>query len=367
MAYLEIRNVRKRFKDVLAIDGISLAVERGEFFTLLGPSGCGKTTLLRIVAGFEDPDEGDVWLEGQDVTQTPPHRRNMGMVFQSYSLFPNMTVEENIEFGLRVRGWSRGERMGRVDELLELIGLVQARKRYPYQLSGGEQQRVALARALAVQPRVLLLDEPLSALDAKIRVQLREEIRSIQRRLSITTVYVTHDQEEALAISDRVAVLSRGRVEQVGTPSEIYERPASFFVADFVGTMNRLEAVVRDADGLVDYRGLALHAHRARGLRPGTTVLLLLRPEVIQIQPASDPRGLKGRVMSGSFAGPSTRFRVQLDVGGEVAVDVPSKRARALTPGQEVAVVFEPEDVGVLMLQAAPPEPQTDALRPTLR
>ncbi|MFN3286739.1 MAG: ABC transporter ATP-binding protein, partial [bacterium] len=331
MGYLEIVAVRKVFGDVVALHGITLSVQRGEFFTLLGPSGCGKTTLLRIVAGFETPDEGAVWLDGEDITELPPNRRNMGMVFQSYSLFPNMTAEENVEFGLRVRGVPPAERARRVGELFELIGLAAARKRYPHQLSGGEQQRVALARALAIEPRVLLLDEPLSALDAQIRVQLREEIRAIQSRLGITTLYVTHDQEEAMAISDRVAVLSRGRVEQVGTPSEIYERPATPFVAGFVGTMNRLEAVVRDGErGYLEYRGLPLRVDAARGLAPGTRVLVLVRPEVIQLHPPGSAEGFKGRVLSRAFGGATTRIRVQLEVGGELVVDVPSVRARPL-------------------------------------
>ena len=352
MAYLEVRNVRKRFGDVVALNGVTVSVEQGEFFTLLGPSGCGKTTLLRIIAGFEEPDEGEVSLEGQDITGLPPHRRDMGMVFQSYSLFPNMTAEENVEFGLRIRRRPPQERARRVAELFELIGLAHARKRYPYQLSGGEQQRVALARALAVEPRVLLLDEPLSALDAKIRVQLREEIRAIQTRLRITTVYVTHDQEEALAISDRVAVFSRGRVEQVGTPSEIYQRPANAFVAEFVGTMNRLEAVVRDDSGGVDYRGLRLKVYEARGFRPGTRVLLLIRPEAIQLQPGGT--GLTGRVVSRVFTGATTRVRVQLDLGGQLVVDVPSAPAKGLVPGLEVAATFGPDDVAVLALPEEP-------------
>ncbi len=355
MAYLQVVGIRKRFGDVVALDGVTLAVERGEFFTLLGPSGCGKTTLLRIVAGFETPDEGQVWLEGQDITDLPPNRRSMGMVFQAYSLFPNMTAEENVEFGLRVRGVAPEVRSRRVAELFDLIGLSHARRRYPYQLSGGEQQRVALARALAVEPRVLLLDEPLSALDAKIRVQLREEIRLIQGRLGITTLYVTHDQEEAMAISDRVAVLSRGRVEQVGTPPEIYDRPATPFVAGFVGTMNRLEVVVQDGEGAwVDYRGLRLQVDAARGFAPGTRVLVLVRPEVVQLHETPDREpGLKGTVISRAFAGATTRLRVQLEVGGDMVVDVPSVRGKGLLPGTVVALSFAPGEAAVLPLQGA--------------
>ena len=247
MAYLELQKLHKEFGDFTAIEEIDIALEPGEFLSLLGPSGCGKTTALRIVAGFETPTSGRVVVEGNDVTNIPANKRDMGMVFQAYSLFPNMTAESNVEFGLRIRGESGAVRRTRVEELLELVGLTAAAKRYPHQLSGGMQQRVALARALAIEPRVLLLDEPLSALDAKVRVQLREEIRRLQTQLGITTLYVTHDQEEALSISDRVAVLSHGRIEQIGSPADIYHAPGTPFVAEFIGTMNRLEATVADS------------------------------------------------------------------------------------------------------------------------
>ncbi|HEY4620992.1 MAG TPA: ABC transporter ATP-binding protein, partial [Gaiellaceae bacterium] len=241
MASVELQRLRRVFGDVVALDGIDISVASGEFLSLLGPSGCGKTTALRLVAGFDRPTAGRVLVDGSDVTSVRPNRRGMGMVFQAYSLFPNMTAERNVEFGLRIRKERRSERRRRVVELLDLVGLSDAAKRYPHQLSGGMQQRVALARALAIEPTVLLLDEPLSALDAKVRLQLREEIRRIQTRLGITTIYVTHDQEEALSISDRVAVLSHGRIEQIAPPAQIYGAPATPFVAEFVGTMNRLE------------------------------------------------------------------------------------------------------------------------------
>jgi putative spermidine/putrescine transport system ATP-binding protein len=247
MAFLELQNLHRDFGTTKALDGIEISLGEGEFLSLLGPSGCGKTTALRLVAGFDRPDEGRIVVDGRDVTRVSPNKRDMGMVFQAYSLFPNMTARQNVAFGLRIRGQKRDERDKRVLELLDLVGLSHAADRYPHQLSGGMQQRVALARALAIQPRVLLLDEPLSALDAKVRVQLREEIRRIQLELGITTLYVTHDQEEALSVSDHVAVMYRGRIEQMGSPAEMYSSPATPFVAEFIGTMNRLEGTVVDA------------------------------------------------------------------------------------------------------------------------
>src|SRR5215207_2361875 len=312
MPYAELQDLRREFGEVVALDGIDLALEQGEFLSLLGPSGCGKTTALRIVAGFDRPDGGRVLVDGRDMTRIPPNKRDMGMVFQAYSLFPNMTAERNIEFGLKIRGATATTRREKVSELLELVGLGHAGKRYPHQLSGGMQQRIALARALAIEPRMLLLDEPLSALDAKVRVQLREEIRRIQSRLGITTIYVTHDQEEALAISDRVAVLSQGRIEQIGPPAEIYGTPTTPFVAEFVGTMNRLESTVADPDrGEVDYGGLRLAVDAVRGHSAGERVLVLVRPETVELAQASNG-GLTGEVISHTFLGPVTRLKVAL-------------------------------------------------------
>ena len=247
MSYLTLTDVQKRFGDFSAVQDFNLSAEKGEFVSFLGPSGCGKTTTLRMIAGFEQPTSGTITIDGRDVTRVPPNRRNVGMVFQSYALFPNMTVAENVGFGLKVRKRPADQIRKRVAELLEIVNLPDRGGRYPYQLSGGQQQRVALARALAFEPQVLLLDEPLSALDAKIRVALRVEIRQIQRQLGITTVYVTHDQEEALSLSDRVVVMSEGRMEQVGTPFEIYNFPTTAFVASFVGTLNVLSATVVDS------------------------------------------------------------------------------------------------------------------------
>ena len=246
MAFLELNNVRKSFGAVNAVESFNLKVERGELVSFLGPSGCGKTTTLRMIAGFEMPTVGTITISGADVTYIQPNKRNVGMVFQSYALFPNMNVTDNIGFGLKIAGKASSDIKKRAEEMLTLIHMPGLGDRYPYQLSGGQQQRVALARALAFQPQVLLLDEPLSALDAKIRVSLRQEIRSIQRKLGITTVYVTHDQEEALSMSDRVVVMNNGRTEQIGTPFEIYNFPTTEFVAQFVGTLNTLTAEMRD-------------------------------------------------------------------------------------------------------------------------
>jgi putative spermidine/putrescine transport system ATP-binding protein len=264
MTYLQLENLHRDFGTVKALNGIDISLGEGEFLSLLGPSGCGKTTALRLVAGFDRPNQGRILVEGKDLTAVPPNKRDMGMVFQAYSLFPNMSARQNVEFGLKIRGRDKTDRSKKVDDLLELVGLGHAGDRYPHQLSGGMQQRVALARALAIEPRVLLLDEPLSALDAKVRVQLREEIRRIQLELGITTLYVTHDQEEALAISDHVAVMYGGVIEQMGTPSEMYTAPKTPFVAEFIGTMNRLEAKITDgAAGEVDHAGTRLRISAA--------------------------------------------------------------------------------------------------------
>ena len=247
MTALVYAGIRKTFGPTVALEGLDLTVNKGELISLLGPSGCGKTTALRIAAGFEKADSGRVTVAGNDITNMPAHKRNMGMVFQSYSLFPNLTVEGNVEYGLRTRSVDKPTRQKRVAEMLELVQLTSMAKRYAHQLSGGQQQRVALARALAIHPEVLLLDEPLSALDAKVRASLRDEIRRIQTEVGITTLFVTHDQEEALGISDRIGVMSNGRLEQLAPPVEVYRHPASAFVARFVGTMNEFPATISGA------------------------------------------------------------------------------------------------------------------------
>ncbi|MEV7804525.1 ABC transporter ATP-binding protein [Microbispora sp. NPDC088329] len=328
-ARVEFRGLRRRFGSTVALDGLDLTVEPGELIALLGPSGCGKTTALRCLAGFEQPDEGEVLVDGADITRVPANRRDAGMVFQSYSLFPNLDARDNVGFGMRVRKVPAAKRHARAQELLELVGLPSVGDRYPHQLSGGQQQRVALARALALEPRVLLLDEPLSALDAKVRVTLREEIRRLQLSLGITTIFVTHDQEEALSMADRVAVLRDGRLEQVADPATLYDRPATPFVAEFVGAMNHLPGLV--SGERVTVLGQTLPVD---GPVPGTAqVDVLVRPEAVLVTPEGD-----GIVMVSSFRGSTARLRVRLGDGTEVLADVPGHESARFAPGTAVRV-----------------------------
>ena len=319
MAFLDLEAVEKHFGATHVVKSFTLAVERGEFVSFLGPSGCGKTTTLRMVAGFETPSAGAIRIDGRDVVNLKPNQRNIGMVFQAYALFPNMTVAQNVAFGLKVAGKSKAEIDERVGEMLAIIKLPHLADRYPYQLSGGQQQRVALARALAVRPQVLLLDEPLSALDAKIRVSLREEIRAIQKSLGITTIYVTHDQEEALSMSDRIVVMRDGVVDQVGTPFEIYNRPATSFVASFVGTLNRLEGTVTDVGARTVRLGDAeARLDRDLGTRKaGDPIALALRPEAVSLVPKPDlDARLPGTITEVAFLG--SVIRVRVDIGGRI-------------------------------------------------
>lgn len=317
MSFIDLQHVRKDFGPTTVVHDFSLGIEQGEFLSFLGPSGCGKTTILRMIAGFETVTQGTIRIAGRNVTRLPPAQRDVGMVFQAYALFPNMTVADNIAFGLKVKNAPAAEIRPRVAEMLELIKLPDLAGRYPYQLSGGQQQRVALARALAVKPKVLLLDEPLSALDAKIRVSLREEIRSLQRQLGITTIFVTHDQEEALSMSDRIVVMHDGRAEQVGAPPEIYNRPKTRFVAAFVGTLNILRAEVLDsAAGLFALDGQALRSGRPLDVRPGEPLSIALRPEAMTLQPHADAQRLTGTVEDVSFLGAIVRIRLRLSQQG---------------------------------------------------
>jgi putative spermidine/putrescine transport system ATP-binding protein len=345
MATVEILGVRKVFGGKEVLSAIDLAMSEGELICLLGPSGCGKTTLLRIIAGFIGADQGQVVVAGKDVTRLTPAERQMGMVFQSYSLFPNMTAMENVKFGPRVAGKPKAEQDSRALELLDLVGLSQHAAKYPHQLSGGQQQRVALARALAVQPKVLLLDEPLSALDAKVRVQLRDEIRRIQRETGVTTVLVTHDQEEALSISDRVAVMNAGRLLQVASPAAIYRDPADGFVARFIGSGAVLPGV---AEGQAVRMGsLLLPAWAASHHAHGAKVEMLLRPEVVTftaLEGEVPAGGVAGEVRESVFLGALTRLRMTVAAMPEVSIwsDLPSEEAEALTIGRCVVASWDP-------------------------
>src|SRR5690349_22282413 len=314
MGFLTLTNIQKQFAGgVAAVENFNLDVDRGEFVSFLGPSGCGKTTTLRMIAGFERPTSGTITVDGKDITNRPPNQRNVGMVFQSYALFPNMSVADNIGFGLKVRRRSKQDITKRVGELLALINLEGRGDRYPWQLSGGQQQRIALARALAIEPQVLLLDEPLSALDAKVRTQLRDEIRRIQLEVGTTTLFVTHDQEEALAVADRVGVMSVGRLEQLAPPTEVYSRPATSFVAEFVGLSNRLAGEVHG--GEVTVRGCTLPLVE-RDV-PDGPVVALVRPEAVSLasnapdsEAGSSP--LTGTVIAITFLGATSRVTVDL-------------------------------------------------------
>ena len=337
MTALVFAGIRKTFGSVVALDCLDLSIQPGELISLLGPSGCGKTTALRIAAGFEKPESGTVSVRSNDITAKPAHKRNMGMVFQSYSLFPNLSVRENVEFGLRTRRVSGPDRERRVREVLELVQLGALADRYPHQLSGGQQQRVALARALAVQPEVLLLDEPLSALDAKVRASLRDEIKRLQTELGITTMFVTHDQEEALAISDRVGVMSNGRLEQLDTPREVYRRPSSAFVARFVGSMNELPATVLGPDcvGVGEYR-VNVPANPGS---VGSNVRLLVRPEDFRLDATG--AGLPGVVTLCTFQGASTVVGVRLQGTGTTVSVHTSGAGATVSPGDAVTVAID--------------------------
>jgi putative spermidine/putrescine transport system ATP-binding protein len=358
MAFLELKDINKSFGSTAAVENFNLQAERGEFVSFLGPSGCGKTTTLRMIAGFELPTSGAIRINNVDITRKPPNQRDVGMVFQAYALFPNMTVAGNIGFGLKLKKRPADAIRKRVDELLTLIGLPGKGQRYPYQLSGGQQQRVALARALAIEPQVLLLDEPLSALDAKIRVSLRNEIRAIQRQLGITTVYVTHDQEEALSLSDRIVVMSEGRIEQIGTPFEIYNFPQTSFVAAFVGTLNVLSAKVVDAAaGRLEVDGQEIRAAGGIvGKSRGDFVSIALRPEIISLDSASGQANrLRGAVEDITFLGSIVRIRVRFE-SNSVHFDTFNNPHLTLPQhGQQVTVAFPPEACLVLEETTAAP------------
>jgi len=340
---IAISHVVKRFGPTIAVDGATLDVADGELFTLLGPSGCGKTTLLRLVAGFYTPDAGEIRFGTRRVERLPPYERNIGMVFQNYALWPHMTVRGNVTYGLRLRKLPAAEIARRLADGLGQVNLAGLEDRYPGQLSGGQQQRVALARALVLNPDILLLDEPLSSLDAKIRVQVRGEIRRLQQALRITTVYVTHDQEEALSLSDRIAVMRDGRIQQVAEPKALYERPANRFVADFVGTNNFIPGVCkeREAGGILVETPLGLvHGRSEDGITAGTACVLAVRPENVMLGSAGD-NVFEGRVVVASYLGSTLRYDIETPAGLVLQVDVRDAwHHRRLAVGQAVRVGF---------------------------
>jgi putative spermidine/putrescine transport system ATP-binding protein len=340
---VRLEGLSRHYGLVKALDGLDLTLHQGELVVLLGPSGCGKTTTLRLLAGLEDADTGRIMVGGNDVTHRPASKRDMGMVFQAYSLFPHMTVKDNVAFGLKLRHKAKAERDQRAMEMLELVGLTEQAGRYAHQLSGGQQQRVALARALAIEPQVLLLDEPLSALDAKVRAQLRDQIRRIQLEVGITTLFVTHDQEEALAIADRVGVMREGHIEQLGSPTDIYSRPATPFVAEFVGLTNRIAGEVRAA-GSVIVRGCTLPL--VDPSVPAGGVVALVRPEAVTVasQSSGEAGLLNGTVIATTFLGATSR--VTVDLGDTtILAQLPTSEASALSAGSRVTLTIRPDPV----------------------
>jgi putative spermidine/putrescine transport system ATP-binding protein len=337
-----MEGLSRQYGTVLALDKLDLTVQPGELIALLGPSGCGKTTTLRLLAGLEDADAGHINVAGRDITRLPASKRDMGMVFQAYSLFPHMTVQQNVAFGLRLRRVSTEERNRRAMEMLELVELHTQADRYPHQISGGQQQRVALARALAIEPQVLLLDEPLSALDAKVRAQLRDQIRRIQLDVGITTLFVTHDQEEALAIADRVGVMRAGQLEQLAPPTDVYSRPATAFVAEFVGLSNRLEGVVSGSTVTVRGRDLPLVDLST----PPGPAIALVRPEAVMLSSdsSSDSGPLVGTVIATTFLGATSR--VTVDLGDTtILAQLSTSDASELPAGSRVSLAIRPDPV----------------------
>jgi spermidine/putrescine ABC transporter ATP-binding subunit len=350
---VELQNVSKRFGDMAAVESVTLGIQRGEFLTLLGPSGCGKTTLLRMIAGFETPDTGRVILGGRDVTDVPPFHRDVTTVFQQYALFPHMNVFNNVAFGLERKRVARGEITKRVKDALEMVRLSGLDERQPSELSGGQQQRVALARALVLEPRVLLLDEPLAALDLKLRKQMQLELKGLQRRLGISFVYVTHDQEEALTMSDRVVVMNAGRIEQIGRAEEIYERPLTEFVAGFIGVSNIIEGTVEEIRDNVSIIRLYNVKVAAQGneVSLGQRVRVMVRPEKIRLSSVGSQESLTGKIEAVVYLGESTQWKVFLD-GGQAITALEQNREPFHSAqnriGQTVAVIWEPGSAVIL-------------------
>jgi iron(III) transport system ATP-binding protein len=351
MASIRIENIKKEFNGNKVLEDLSLHIPDGEFYTLLGPSGCGKTTLLRCIAGFYETDAGRLLFDDDDMTRVPTHRRDIGMVFQDYALFPDKTVFDNVAYGLRARGVGKSELGQRVDRAIESVGLLELSQRYPAQMSGGQRQRVALARALVIRPRVLLMDEPLSNLDAKMRTQMRDVILDLVQEARITTVFVTHDQEEALAMSDKIAIMDQGRIAQIGTPEELYGTPVNAYVADFVGSANTIPVPVEPDDrdarerATMRYRlgGRVLEGVRACPRLDGKDAILVARPEEMSLlapEPAA-PNAVPGSVLRRQYLGFKTSYRVKLRDGPEIRVDLSAGgRTIDFHPGDAVQVAF---------------------------
>lgn len=356
MTILSMNNISKRFKSVTALENVSFNIDRNEFVSLLGPSGCGKTTALRIIAGLEEPTSGSVHIEGKDVTSVPPFHRNTGMVFQSYALFPHMTISRNIAFGLRMRKVDEETIKNKVEQALDLFHLSGYGDRYPHQLSGGEQQRVALARALAIEPVLLLLDEPLSNLDAKLREEMRIEVKLIHQKIGISTLFVTHDQEEALTLSDRVIVMEHGNIVECGTPAQIYQNPTSAFTAEFIGHSNLLDANIVDIDKdqivAATDSGWQIRASGRKDLAIGEKVLIAVKQERIHLETLEGPEtnGLtfdnlfKAKIGLINFLGPTIHFICELEGGSVQVRTANTSQLRAINPGQDVRIWWEPED-----------------------
>ncbi len=349
MAYLSLSHISKLYNGNIAVKDFNLDVEKGQLVSFLGPSGCGKTTTLRMIAGFEIPDSGMITLDGQDISKIPPNKRNIGMVFQSYALFPNMTVKDNIKFGLRMQKTDKDAAEKKAMEMLKLVRLTETADRYPNQLSGGQQQRIALARALAIEPRVLLLDEPLSALDAEVRVALRGEIRRIQSSLKITTIYVTHDQEEALSISDRVVVMNKSIIEQIGTPLDVYHHPDTRFVATFIGTANEFKGKI--AGNMVRGNEISVIATNTNKFHENDEVVALIRPEKVNVfaaKPAGNlPNLFEGAIDTITFHGAVTRLGISIN-DKVINADVSVSADNSFNYHQKVWVSFAPDDFQVL-------------------
>ncbi len=355
---LELCAVTKSFGDLQAVDNVSLKVGSGAFVTLLGPSGSGKTTTLMMIAGFQTPDAGEILLGGTSITQVPPYRRDLGMVYQNYSLFPHMTVAKNIAFPLEMRGVAKARITERVAEVLDLVRLTGLEERLPQQLSGGQQQRIALARALVFEPPVLLMDEPLGALDKKLREQMQAEIKQIQRKLGITTVYVTHDQEEALTMSDQVVVMNAGRIEQMGTPAEVYEQPTNRFVADFMGATNFFSAVVAEPgrEAVVHTSlGARFVVRGEDGWRRGDRLVLTVRPERVRLERSHSAAAWScgGTVEHVTYVGGQLRYRVVFEGGDELIAVQPNLGDSPLNQGDSVEVWWEPADAWIVELARA--------------